>query len=168
MASNSAADASGNGNDSGVVPADQTKIENVTLILTSNSGFQNNGLIPDNNVNGWSDTRTLSSISDNLITDVNVTLNISGAEEVAFNGDLYGYLVHSSGFAVLLNRVGRSAGNLDGFGDDGLNLTQCHLPGRAWRPGVEDFGELRCGTGGAGDLGDQRRAAGPDQRLLPA
>jgi subtilisin-like proprotein convertase family protein len=40
--------------------------------------------------------------TDLSIQDVNVTLNISGG----YNGDLYGYLVHSSGFCVLLNRVG--------------------------------------------------------------
>jgi hypothetical protein len=41
------------------------------------------------------------------ITDVNVGLQLSGG----WNGDLYAYLVHSSGFAVLLNRVGRGTGN---------------------------------------------------------
>ena len=33
-----------------------------------------------------------------------MTLNLSGG----WNGDLYAYLVHNSGFAVLLNRVGRN------------------------------------------------------------
>lgn len=55
------------------------------------------------------------------ITDLNVSLDISGD----FNGDLYALLVHeSSGFySVLLNRMGRTAGNPDGSGSDGLLIT---------------------------------------------
>src|SRR2546423_205875 len=68
---------------------------------TYNSGFQNSGLIPDGSLNGLSDTRTLSGISQPQISDVKVTLNLSGG----YNGDLYAYLSHgSTGFAVLLNR----------------------------------------------------------------
>src|SRR5690242_4320481 len=71
-----------------------------------NSGLPNGGVIPDANPTGWSDTRNVDwngqfgSGSWN-ITDVNVVLNVSGG----YNGDLYAYLVHGSGFAVLLNRV---------------------------------------------------------------
>lgn len=36
-----------------------------------------------------------------------VTLNLSGS----YNGDIYAYLSHGSGFSVLLNRTGRGAGN---------------------------------------------------------
>src|SRR5437763_417757 len=75
------------------------------------SGFANSGVIPDGNAAGWSDSRTVSlTLPDPAdgttteITDVNVRLNISGG----YNGDLYGYLVHSSGFAVLLNRSGKT------------------------------------------------------------
>jgi subtilisin-like proprotein convertase family protein len=71
------------------------------------SDFANAGVIPDGNVTGWSDTRTLSGITDLTIQDVNVRLNISGG----YNGDLYGYLVHDSGFAVLLDRVGTGSGS---------------------------------------------------------
>jgi subtilisin-like proprotein convertase family protein len=71
------------------------------------SGFANSGVIPDANPGGWSDTRTLDGFGTDInITDVNVRLNISGG----FNGDLYGYLVSDSGFAVLLNRVGTGSG----------------------------------------------------------
>ncbi|MDB6016994.1 MAG: hypothetical protein JWR19_1483 [Pedosphaera sp.] len=68
-----------------------------------------------------SDTRTLSLGSQNLfsITDLQVTLQISGG----FNGDIYGYLVHDGGFAVLLNRSGRTSGNSTGYGDSGFNIT---------------------------------------------
>jgi len=75
-------------------------------LYTWASGFANGGVIPDGSTTGWSDTRTLSGLAD-TITDVNVVLNISGG----YNGDLYGYLVHSSGFCVLLDRVGTGTGS---------------------------------------------------------
>ena len=39
------------------------------------------------------------------ITDISVSLHISGT----CNGDIYATLQHDSGFAVLLNRIGRSS-----------------------------------------------------------
>jgi hypothetical protein len=48
-----------------------------------------------------------------------LNLSISGG----FNGDLFGYLTHDSGFAVLLNRVGRTSGNTFGYTNSGLTLT---------------------------------------------
>src|ERR1041384_8262913 len=92
---------------------------------TWNSGFNNGGVVPDGNAAGWSDTRTISDIfpvpdvdHNDTIVDVNVRLNISGG----YNGDLYGYLVHSSGFAVLLNRVGKTSTDAFGYGDAGFNI----------------------------------------------
>jgi subtilisin-like proprotein convertase family protein len=79
----------------------------------------NSGQIPDGNPAGWSDTRTLSSIPDLSITDVNVTLSVSGG----YNGDMYAYLSHGSGFTVLLNRVGRTSGDGFGYGDAGYVIT---------------------------------------------
>jgi len=35
-------------------------------------------VVPDGNVAGWSDTRTLSGITDLQITDVNVRLELAG------------------------------------------------------------------------------------------
>src|SRR6185295_644809 len=89
------------------------------------SGFSGGGVIPDGNVTGWSDTRNISGIPNlgpndaDVITDVNVRVNISGG----YNGDLYGYLVHSSGFAVLLNRVGRTSSDAFGYANTGFNVT---------------------------------------------
>jgi subtilisin-like proprotein convertase family protein len=83
-----------------------------------NSGFQNGGVIPDGSLTGWSDTRTVSGLSG-PITDVNVGLELTGG----WNGDLYAYLVHSSGFTVLLNRVGRGSSSSTGYGDHGMNVT---------------------------------------------
>ena len=81
------------------------------------TGFANSGVVPDGNVSGFSDTRTISTGGFSTIQHVSVTLNISGG----YNGDLYAYLVHSSGFVVLLNRVGRTAG--DGFGYDNTGFS---------------------------------------------
>ncbi len=77
-----------------------------------------NAAIPDGDGAGYSDTRILSGLTDE-IADVNVTLNISGG----YNGDLYGYLVHDSGFAVLLNRIGRTSTDEFGSSGSGLSVT---------------------------------------------
>jgi len=75
--------------------------------------------IPDNDANGVSDTETFSS-SITSITNVQISLDISGG----FNGDMYAYLRHgNTGFAILLNRVDRTAGNLFGSSDNGFNIT---------------------------------------------
>lgn len=58
--------------------------------------------VPDNNPSGLADTRTVSGLTDMLITDVSVNLNLTGG----WNGDLFAYLTHGSGFVVLLDRVG--------------------------------------------------------------
>ena len=80
-----------------------------------------NATIPNGNVNGYQNTLTLSGLGSdaNVITDVDVKLHLSGG----FNGDLYVYLSHSSGFSVLLNRTGRTAGDSFGYGDAGFNIT---------------------------------------------
>jgi subtilisin-like proprotein convertase family protein len=65
-----------------------------------------------------------TSITD--IGSVTVDLNISGRDAGGsgmFNGDLYVTLVHSSGFSVLLNRVGRDDTSLYGYADQfGFNI----------------------------------------------
>jgi hypothetical protein len=54
-----------------------------------------------------------------LVGTLRVFLEVSGD----YNGDLYFFLTHDSQMAVLLNRVGRTAGNPLGYGDAGLNVT---------------------------------------------
>ncbi len=66
--------------------------------------------IPDNDDVGFADTRTINVPDITEIESVTVGLNFTGG----WNGDLYAYLVHGSGFAVLLNRPGRSVGAPDG------------------------------------------------------
>jgi hypothetical protein len=95
----------------------------LTYSISYNSGFNNGGVVPDGNVTGWSDTRIISGLPDvdygtPEILDVNVFLALNGG----YNGDLYGYLVHSTGFAVLLNRPGVQTGNAFGYGDAGMNV----------------------------------------------
>jgi subtilisin-like proprotein convertase family protein len=75
-----------------------------------------NAAIPDGNVNGYQNSQSLSGIPNTVITDVNVTFNLSGG----YNGDLYVYLSHGSGLSVLLNRVGRSSGSSFGYGHAGF------------------------------------------------
>ena len=81
-----------------------------------NSGFANGGAIPDNNPSGWADSRSVSTMPAGTLQSVAVNLNLTGG----WNGDLYAYLVHSSGFSVLLDRVGPGA---YGYGDAGMNVT---------------------------------------------
>ena len=81
-------------------------------------GGQPSLVIADGNESGVSDLRQLSS-SITAIGSLTVSLNISGE----FNGDLYAYLRHDSGFSILLNRPGRTADSPSGYGDSGLNIT---------------------------------------------
>jgi subtilisin-like proprotein convertase family protein len=86
--------------------------------ITNSATYSVNASILDNDLSGVSDTRTFTS-SIQVISDVNVTLNISGG----FIGDFYAYLTHDSGFAVLLNRPGRTAIESFGYPDSGFNVT---------------------------------------------
>jgi hypothetical protein len=82
-------------------------------------GLPDGGQIPDGNLAGWSDTRTLSGLPSGSILDLNVRLSVSGG----YNGDLCGYLTHGSGFTILVNRVGRTASNPFGYENAGLSVT---------------------------------------------
>jgi hypothetical protein len=54
------------------------------------------------------------------ITDISVTFTTVGG----WNGDLYAYLSHGNGLSVLLNKVGASAADPDGFAASGFtNIT---------------------------------------------
>ena len=83
--------------------------------------FDFNGLnlgIPDGNPSGVTNVQNVAS-SITRIDSVVVSMDLTGS----FNGDLYAYLQHGSGLAILLNRPGRTASDLFGFGDDGFNVT---------------------------------------------
>ena len=86
------------------------------IISETWSGSQ---IIPDNNASGVAFNFNVAAGGPFVITNVEVSLNIAGG----WNGDLYAYLSHGSGFSVLLNRTGRTAGNSAGSGVSGMSLT---------------------------------------------
>ena len=82
-----------------------------------NQTFTVSTQIPDNNIIGIANTRNVAT-TITRITSLSVSLNISGG----WNGDYYAYLSHGSGFAVLLNRPGRSQSSPFGSGSSGFNI----------------------------------------------
>lgn len=97
----------------------------LTAQVTENENYPVGLPIPDNNASGLAVTVPFSSTEVFQITDLEVSLDISGG----FNGDYYAYLTHDSGFSVLLNRVGRDAGNAFGYPDSGLDVLLDHSAG---------------------------------------
>jgi hypothetical protein len=94
------------------------------LIVTESATYNPNLLIPDGSTAGVVDSRNFTSTIA-TITQVRVSLSIAGTPGAgdAFNGDFYVTLAHSSGFAVLLNRAGRTALDPFGYTDSGFNVT---------------------------------------------
>ena len=79
--------------------------------------------IPDNDPMGLQDTQILSGFTD-AIASLSVWLRIIATPaDLAWNGDLYVTLQHDTGYAVLLNRVGRTESSPLGYGDNGFDLT---------------------------------------------
>ena len=85
------------------------------LYSTSWTGTQ---AIPDNDGSGLAYHFSVSEAASS-ITDVAVTLDVSGG----YNGDIYAYLSHGDGFAVLLNRVGRTSTSEYGYSTLGFLVT---------------------------------------------
>lgn len=95
--------------------------------VTVNAGQTDNVLIPDYNtvnLNAVSATIDLNGTGIQSVTTVQVSLDVGiGDNGIPFNGDYYAYLMHGSGFAVLLNRVGvTDASNPDDFGSSDLGF----------------------------------------------
>ncbi len=86
-----------------------------------NTGFIAGTTVPDGSAVGWSDVRSLAIPADHVVTDVNVSISLTGG----WNGDLYAFLSHpnAGSVAVLLNRPGRTAGNALGYSDAALTIT---------------------------------------------
>jgi len=85
---------------------------------TESFTFTTNRVVPDGNFSGLNDVRTITSSVGNIST-LKVRLKLAGE----FNGDVYAYLRHTNGFVILLNRVGKTASNPDGYGDSGFDVT---------------------------------------------
>jgi subtilisin-like proprotein convertase family protein len=75
--------------------------------------------IPDGDDVGYTNTQNVWAAGLTEIQNVTVNLNFTGG----WNGDLYAYLVHGSGFSVLLNRPGRSLSSPDGSATVGMEIT---------------------------------------------
>ena len=95
-----------------------TALPRIQAQITETHTFSSQRLVPDGNAAGLSDVRTISS-SIASIASLRVRLLVTGE----FNGDLYAYVRHSTGFTVLLNRVGRDTTNWGGYADGGFNVT---------------------------------------------
>jgi subtilisin-like proprotein convertase family protein len=80
--------------------------------------FTTNRVLPDGNASGLTEVRNVNS-AIGTISSLKVRLKVTGE----YNGDLYGYVRHSSGFTVLLNRTGKAAGNTYGYSDSGFDVT---------------------------------------------
>ena len=86
---------------------------------TDTATYTPNETIPDNDLNGISDTHTFTT-SIESISDITISLDISGG----YAGDYYAYLRHGdSTFAVLLNRIGRTGADNFGLIGSGFNIT---------------------------------------------
>ena len=109
------ADDNATSNPDGAYQIDNFKVTVPLSMATNNLA---NAGIPDGTPVGMMSTLNVSAPL-NYITNVTVTLNVAAG----YNGDLYAYLVHGSGFAVLLNRVGRNASLPYGYSDAGINVT---------------------------------------------
>ncbi len=109
--------------------------------------------IPDNNESGLAYSFNLSDPAT-AVADISVTLDISGG----FNGDLYAYLSHGSGFAVLLNRVGRTSANDIGYANTGFAVT---LTGSA-NADIHNYQTLTPSYNGSGQLVGTWAADGRD------
>lgn len=86
--------------------------------LTESFTFTTNRPVPDGNLSGLADVQSVNSSIGN-ITSLTVRLKVVGQ----FNGDLYCYLRHSSGFTILLNRPGKTVANPFGYADSGLDVS---------------------------------------------
>ena len=101
-----------------------------------------NVAIPDNDPSGLANSFNLSGLAG-TISDLTVSLNITGG----YNGDLFAYLTGPGGFAVLLNRVGVTSANPNGYANTGLAVT--FIGGGA---DIHNYGAGSYPVNGAGQL----------------
>jgi hypothetical protein len=98
--------------------------------------------IPDDTPTGLSSTIEVGSL-EGAVQLVEVHLQVSGG----WNGDLYAHVSHgTSGFAVLLNRPGKTASNPFGFSDAGLSITFSDLAAQDIHTDGSNGGSALSGT----------------------
>ena len=90
-----------------------------TVTTNWSSGFVNGGVVPDNDLTGWVDSRVIDGTSSGTIDLVEVTLDLTGG----YTGDIYAYLLHDGVMSVLFNRVGTPANSGNGYLDSGFDVT---------------------------------------------
>lgn len=101
-----------------------------------------NTSVPDNNPSGLANGFNLSGLPG-TINNLSLSLNVSGG----YNGDLFAYLTGPGGYAVLLNRVGLTAANPNGYANSGFALT--FITGG---PDIHTYGAGSFTTNGAGQI----------------
>jgi subtilisin-like proprotein convertase family protein len=111
--------------------------------LTLSNSYAMSLAVPDNDSVGVSDTRSIVMPGATAITEIQVTLNIAGG----FNGDFYAYLRHNTtGFAVLLNRVGVTDTDPSGYADSGMNVS---FSDTAFNGDIHDYHTILDPAGGS-------------------
>ncbi|MCC6232606.1 MAG: hypothetical protein IT580_08175 [Verrucomicrobiales bacterium] len=75
-------------------------------------------LIPDADASGFASV--LHVPDGGTISDLDVSLDLIGADHGAWNGDLFVLLSHAGSASVLVNRPGRTLTSVFGYGDNGF------------------------------------------------
>ena len=109
---------------------------------TFNETWNVSTVIPDNDDTGYSNSQVLEDTGISSIQSVTVNLTFTGG----WNGDLFAYLVHDSGYAVLLNRVGRDGTQDDGAGSSGMTVDLSDLAGADIHTAIPMSGGAVTGT----------------------
>ncbi len=90
----------------------------LSAATTVTETYNVSSVVPDNDPTGLADYQTFTDPGLTSIESVEVGLEFSGG----WNGDLYVLLSHSTGYAVLLNRPGRTAEDSTGAGSSGMTI----------------------------------------------
>lgn len=134
-------------------------------VITDSATYTPNLAIPDNSTTGIADTHNFST-AITTISKVKLSLQIVGTPSSgdAFNGDFYAYLTNGTGFAILLNRVGRTTSNTFGYSDSGFDVT---FNDSASAPDIHDYLLTTDPAGNAltGTWGSDGRNVNPSQSL---
>lgn len=113
-----------------------------------------NTAVPDNSGIGLVSTQWVTAPII-PISGVTVQITLSGG----WSGDLYAYVTHDTGFAVLLNRPGRSLADLSGSGATDLSATFDDSAPADIHTGIPDSGSV------TGTYQPDGRSIDPDNAL---